>query len=50
VTRHAFVIRVVLAPGIDRDALAIDQNRIVVIVVIDGVAVVAGRQPVQVQL
>jgi hypothetical protein len=25
VTRHAFVIRVVLAPGIDRDALAIDK-------------------------
>jgi hypothetical protein len=50
VTRHAFVIRVVLAPGIDRDALAIDQSRIVVIVVINGVAMVAVRQPIQIQL
>ena len=35
VAMHAFVVRVVLPPGVDRDTVGTEQNRIVVVIVAD---------------
>ena len=37
--RHPLVVGIVLPPGVDRDALGIEQNRIVVFVVDNGVTI-----------
>ena len=44
VARHALVIGVVLAPGLDGIAVAVEQHGVVVVLVVDGVAVVGRRQ------
>jgi len=36
---HALVVRVVLAPGVDRNALGIQEDRVVIVVVMDDVVV-----------
>jgi hypothetical protein len=45
VARHPVVVWVVLAPCVDGCALAIEEYRIVVIVVVDRVAVVPAEEP-----
>lgn len=42
VAAHPLVVRVVLPPGVYRDTIGRDQYRVVVIVVIDGVALRSG--------
>jgi hypothetical protein len=50
VARHAVVIRVALAPGVDAVAVLVEQDGVVVVFVVDGVAVFAGRKGVQIYL
>ena len=42
--RHARVVRVALAPRLDGVAVAVEQDRVVVVLVVDGVPVLGRRQ------
>ena len=49
-TRHALVVRIALTPGLDRIAVLVQQDGIVVVLVVNGVPKIAGRQHVEIEL
>ena len=49
-TRHALVVWVALAPGLHGIAVLVQQDGIVVVLVVDGVTKIAGREHVEIQL